>query len=119
MTTIQISAAYKPAYIYGGPTMSVAMLCETLSKTDLKLEVLTTTANGKSELPVTQNEPVEIDGVKVTYFKRLTKDHTHFSPALLLNLKQKIKTFSYSNSKKEKIRFKRRSKARSSGCARF
>lgn len=87
---LQISAAYKPAYIYGGPTMSVAKLCEALTKTNVAIEVLTTTANGKIELNVRSGEQTEVDGVKVTYFRRLTKDHTHFSPALLLALRKKI-----------------------------
>ena len=146
---LQITAAYKPAYIYGGPTMSVAKLCETLVKPSIvhspssgelietnnekslssivhrpsfedkseinneksqpyivhqetnneqrttkdvsfDLEVFTTTANGQTELNVTPNESTIVDGVKVTYFKRLTKDHTHFSPALLLALRNEI-----------------------------
>jgi glycosyltransferase involved in cell wall biosynthesis len=87
---IQVTAAYKPAYIYGGPTMSVAKLCEALAKEDLEVEVLTSTANGKVELNVTTNQINTVDGVKVTYFKRLTKDHSHFSPALLKALRSKI-----------------------------
>ncbi len=106
MKVLQITAAYKPAYIYGGPTMSVAKLCETLvkynsasqigkeqsakNKEEFELEVFTTTANGKSELNVKPNKTSIVDGVKVTYFKRLTKDHTHFSPILLLSLRRII-----------------------------
>lgn len=82
MKIIQICAAYKPAYIYGGPTMSVSKLSEELVKAGQDVLVLTTTANGKAELDVTINTQQVIDGVKVFYFKRLTKDHTHFSPAL-------------------------------------
>jgi glycosyltransferase involved in cell wall biosynthesis len=80
---LQISAAYKPAYIYGGPTMSVAMLCEQLVKAGCQISVYTTTANGPHELDVVPNQTVMVDGVKVTYFKRITKDHSHLSPALL------------------------------------
>jgi glycosyltransferase involved in cell wall biosynthesis len=80
---LQITAAYKPAYIYGGPTMSVAMLCEQLVKAGTGIHVFATTANGQTELDVTPNQTVLVDDVKVTYFKRLTKDHSHFSPALL------------------------------------
>lgn len=88
---LQITAAYKPAYIYGGPTMSVSKLCEALVEAGVETEVLTTTANGKTELEVKPNVAVQIDGVQVSYFKRLTKDHTHFSPALLSGLRKKIK----------------------------
>lgn len=93
MKILHIIAAYKPAVIYGGPTMSVAMLCEELVKTGEYVEVFTTTANGATELPVTANTPIRVDGVTVTYFKRLTKDHTHFSPALLKALWKRAAEF--------------------------
>lgn len=83
MKILHITAAYKPAFIYGGPTMSVALLCEELNKADCTIEVFTTTANGTLELSVTPNQATWVDGVKVTYFKRVTKDHTHLSPALI------------------------------------
>ncbi len=88
---LQITAAYKPAYIYGGPTMSVAKLCEVIAHKGVDIEVLTTTANGMEELAVVQNKKQTVDGVVVTYFKRLTKDHTHFSPSLLRALRSAIK----------------------------
>lgn len=93
MKILQISASYKPAFIYGGPIMSVAMLCEQLAKAACDVMVYTTTANGANELPVTPNHPVNIDGVTVTYFKRITKDHTHFSPALLKSVWQNVKKY--------------------------
>jgi glycosyltransferase involved in cell wall biosynthesis len=63
--------------------MSVSMLCEQLAKAGQQVMVFTTTANGTAELPVLTNKPVNIDGVSVRYFKRITKDHSHFSPQLL------------------------------------
>ena len=83
MRILQICAAYKPAFIYGGPTMSVSMLCEQLVGDNVSIEVFTTTANGKNELDVIPNQKVTVDGVPVTYFKRITKDHTHLSPSLV------------------------------------
>jgi glycosyltransferase involved in cell wall biosynthesis len=88
---LELTPAYKPAYIYGGPTMSVAKLCEALANNGVDLEVLTTTANGKRELEVKPDLQQIVDGVTVTYFKRLTKDHTHFSPKLLWGLRTKIR----------------------------
>ncbi|MFI5452370.1 XrtY-associated glycosyltransferase XYAG1 [Pedobacter sp. UC225_61] len=87
---LQVTAAYKPAHIYGGPTMSVAKLCEALTEKEVDVEVLTTTANGETELNVVKNKVQKVDGVNVTYFKRITKDHTHFSPELLKNLRRII-----------------------------
>jgi len=90
---LQICAAYKPAYIYGGPTMSVSRLSEELVIAGYEIEVFTTTANGAGELPVEPGETRIVDGVKVTYFKRLTGDHTHFSPDLLAAVRGQVKHF--------------------------
>ncbi|AMQ01241.1 Glycosyl transferase group 1 [Pedobacter cryoconitis] len=93
MKILQINASYKPAYIYGGPTMSVSKLSEELVKAGCTVEVFTTTANGLTELQVTTVLPQDIDGVKVRYFKRLTKDHSHFSPGLLAFLWKEVQSF--------------------------
>lgn len=98
MKIIHITASYKPAYIYGGPIQSVGKLCEALIGLAVRAEglgindvqILTTTANGKNELDVITGVPVLVDAVPVTYFKRLTKDHSHFSPGLLWMLRRKI-----------------------------
>ncbi|MGN6641147.1 MAG: XrtY-associated glycosyltransferase XYAG1 [Mucilaginibacter sp.] len=93
MKLLQINASYKPAYIYGGPTMSVSKLSEEMVKAGCEVEVFTTTANGFAELAVKPNQRVMVDGVPVTYFKRLTKDHSHFSPALLRKVWNNAKSF--------------------------
>ncbi|MBL4676291.1 MAG: glycosyltransferase [Mucilaginibacter sp.] len=93
MKILHINASYKPAYVYGGPTMSVSALCEQLVGAGIIVEVFTTTANGNHELDVKSDIPVDVDGVTVTYFKRITKDHTHFSPLLLKTLRARIKEF--------------------------
>jgi glycosyltransferase involved in cell wall biosynthesis len=90
---LQINASYKAAYIYGGPTMSVSALSERLAEAGHDVWVYTTTANGLTELPVSANTLVIVDGVHVVYFNRITKDHTHFSPKLLLELSKQVKTF--------------------------
>lgn len=73
--------------------MSVSRLSEQLAKHGHYVAVFTTTANGTAELPVTGNRPQNIDGVLVRYFKRMTKDHSHFSPRLLMTLWKEVKTF--------------------------
>ncbi|GAA4093634.1 XrtY-associated glycosyltransferase XYAG1 [Mucilaginibacter panaciglaebae] len=83
MKILQINASYKPAFIYGGPTMSVSKLSEEVAKAGCTLNVYTTTANGTDELPIMPNITKSVDGVEVSYFKRITKDHSHLSPALL------------------------------------
>lgn len=93
MKILQINASYKPAYGYGGPTLSVSKLSEALIKKGCIVEVFTSTANGKAELPVTTNIPQLVDGVRVSYFKRLTKDHSHFAPRLFLTLWKTVHAF--------------------------
>lgn len=93
MKILQICAAYKPAYVYGGPTMSVSRLSEELVRAGYEIEVFTTTANGAQELSVVPGETKLIDGVTVTYFKRLTGDHTHYSPDLLAAMRRRVKDF--------------------------
>jgi len=93
MKILQINASYKPAYIYGGPTMSVSKLSEQLVKLKCNVEVFTTTANGTEELKLCTAVPHQVDGVTVRYFKRLSKDHSHFSPQLLLALWKEVRSF--------------------------
>ncbi|QNN43015.1 XrtY-associated glycosyltransferase XYAG1 [Pedobacter roseus] len=92
MKIIHVTASYKPAYIYGGPIQSVAKLCEAMVEVrdGEDLQVLTTTANGTEELEVQTGKVSLIDSVPVTYFKRWTKDHSHFSPKLLIQLRKTI-----------------------------
>lgn len=93
MNILQINASYKPAYTYGGPTMSVSRLSEQLTRKGYPVQVFTTTANGRNELPIVKNFIQQVDGVPVRYFKRITKDHSHFSPALLLALWKEVRSF--------------------------
>ncbi|MFD2288837.1 glycosyltransferase [Pedobacter petrophilus] len=90
MKILHITASYKPAYIYGGPIQSVGKLCEAIAieaqQNGIDLEVFTTTANGSTELDVDTSKPEDVNGVLVTYFKRWTKDHSHFAPELLLQV---------------------------------
>lgn len=57
------------------------------------IQVYTTLANGKEELPYPNGHTEIIEDVAVTYFKRVTKDHSHFSPVLLLHLWKNAKKF--------------------------
>jgi glycosyltransferase involved in cell wall biosynthesis len=97
MKILHIVPSYKPAYIYGGPIESVSKLCEGLVKAGHDVDVFTTTANGKTELPVEAGKTINIDGVNVTYFKRITKDHTHISPALWKHLYINVKSYDIIN----------------------
>lgn len=63
---------------------------ERFRENTFEIKVLTTTANGRHELEIDTGIPQIVDGTQVTYFKRWTKDHSHFSPALLWALRKEI-----------------------------
>lgn len=90
-----ISAYYKPANIYGGPTTAISSLCEQLVKERaVLLEVYTTNANGKEYLDVPLMQKIDVEGVPITYFP-LTKyfQHGFFSPPLIHALLRKIQNY--------------------------
>lgn len=116
MKILHITASYKPAFVYGGPVMSVAKLCAEVGRRKLKdwrlgtedrrpknegwssgseveITVYTTLANGKEELPYENGEVRVVDGIPVHYFKRITKDHSHASPALWWHLWRTVKQY--------------------------
>lgn len=83
MKCLHVIPWYFPSFVYGGPIYSSAALCKVLTTYGNDVTVITTTANGKAELDVEVGVPHLIEGVNVIYFKRITKDNTHFSPDLL------------------------------------
>lgn len=83
MKFLFVAPFYKPAYVYGGPTRSIPSLCEGLARRGNKVEVVTTNANGDSTLEVRVGKPVDVDGVKVTYYPQSTiAGRFFYSPAL-------------------------------------
>ena len=85
--------SYKPAYVYGGTIVVTAKLAEQLVILGHDVTVYTTTANGDTELEVEAGKKQLVDGVSVRYFKRITKGHTHASPALWRFLNGSIREF--------------------------
>ena len=96
MKILHVTASYKPAFIYGGPIYSVAALCEALLKSQeqlvkikevesqklivesrkigargkyiIEVDVYTTLANGKEELPFSSGE-LKMNLVRCPYKK--------------------------------------------------
>lgn len=93
MKILFIVPSYKPAFMYGGTIVVVTRLAEQLAFEGHDVSVYTTTANGKAELDVVPGKEMIIDGVRVTYFKRITGDHTHVSSDLWRCLYNNIKSF--------------------------
>lgn len=64
-----------------------------VNRETIEVTVYTTLANGKKELPYHNGEVRNVSGVNVHYFKRITKDHSHFSPSFLIHFWRTIKQF--------------------------
>ncbi len=90
---LHIVPSYKPAWVYGGTIESVARLCEGTAYAGMYVKVFTTTANGASELDVIPGKEYTVDGVQVTYFKRIFKDPYYISPALWKQLYRECKNY--------------------------
>jgi len=61
---------YKPAYRVGGPIHTVSAVAERLVCKGHEVIVFTTNSNLDEDLDVPTNQPIDVDGVEVWYFKR-------------------------------------------------
>lgn len=61
---------YKPAYRVGGPIISVSALAEHLVARGHEVVVFTTNSNLDEDLDVPTDQPVQVNGVEVWYFRR-------------------------------------------------
>jgi glycosyltransferase involved in cell wall biosynthesis len=93
MRILQVTPTYKPAYIYGGVTVSISLLCESLAAEGHDILVVTTTANGKTEFPKHTEKPVLVEGAPTLYFPRWTGDPLQFSPPLFLWLWRNVRFY--------------------------
>ena len=73
-----ISPSFWPAFIYGGPIVSVYEMCSSISRQNVNVSVLTTNANGASDLEYNNKEPFSINGFEVLYFRRFFKTFVSF-----------------------------------------
>jgi glycosyltransferase involved in cell wall biosynthesis len=64
---LHVSPYFAPAHLYGGPPASILGLCQGLQRAGIDVEVVTTTANGRTPLPPTAEGGGEYGGVPVRY----------------------------------------------------
>lgn len=82
MKVLVVSPYYEPAHVYGGPSRSIPALCRSMACQGAEVTVFTTNANGARSLDVEPGVPTRVDGVWVTYFRRLTSARYFWSPDL-------------------------------------
>ena len=97
MKVLNVIPSYFPAFKYGGSVFTTHTLNKTLVKKGLDISIYTTNAGLPNMYPV--NRGIEIDGVKVTYFKLMNffnlrfLSEWHFSPALAAALRSNLGNF--------------------------
>ena len=69
MKLLHVVSSYLPAVRYGGTIVSVHGLCRALADRGHDVHVYTTSVDGPRDSEVRHGEPVDIDGVKVWYFR--------------------------------------------------
>lgn len=82
MKILHAAATYLPAVRYGGTIVSVHGLCKSLAARGHDVHVFTTTVDGGGDSAVAHGEPVDVDGVKVWYFKSSSLRKIYWSPPL-------------------------------------
>ena len=78
---------------YGGTIVSVHGLCRALAARGHDVHVYTTSVDGPSDSPVPHGEPVDIDGVKVWYFRSSSFRRVYYASALRDALRRFIGEF--------------------------
>lgn len=79
LRVLQVIPAFYPATRYGGPTESVYRMCLALPDQGIDVDVVTTDADGPSNLAVPIDVPTSYEGVNVRYFHRATRSETKLS----------------------------------------
>ncbi|MEK7464423.1 MAG: glycosyltransferase [Patescibacteria group bacterium] len=93
MKILYIVPAYLPAYRYGGPIKSDHYRNKWLVKKGVEVSVYTTDIDGPNSLKVPLGTPVDVDGVRVFYFKGSFPRAWFYSRDLHRALKENIKDF--------------------------
>lgn len=71
MHVLYVVHGYKPAYRLGGPVHSVSSLAESLVQKGHKVTVFATNCNLDQDLDIATDQPLQVDGVEVWYFRRV------------------------------------------------
>lgn len=90
---LQVVSAYYPAVRYGGPIRSVHGLSVALARRGHDVHVYTTTLDGASDLDVPVDQPMDLEGVRVHYFRVPMCRRLAWAPGLKARLRESIRDF--------------------------
>jgi glycosyltransferase involved in cell wall biosynthesis len=87
---LHVVPSYYPAVRYGGPIRSVQALCAALVRRGHEVSVYTTNIDGDHDSDVPLGEPVDLEGVKVNYFRVPALRRLYWSPSLARRLRHTV-----------------------------
>jgi glycosyltransferase involved in cell wall biosynthesis len=90
---LHVVPTYWPAVRYGGPIRSVHALARGLAKRGHDVHVFTTNVDGDGDSAVPLGQPVDREGVQVTYFPSRTLRRLYWSPAMGHALSARMASF--------------------------
>jgi glycosyltransferase involved in cell wall biosynthesis len=90
---LHVVASYLPAVRYGGTIVSVHGLCRALARRGHDVHVYTTSVDGADDSAVVHNSGVDLDGVRVWYFKSTVGRRVYYAPALGAMLRHHVGEF--------------------------
>ena len=93
MRILHVVASYLPAVRYGGTIVSVHGLCKALAGRGHDVHVYTTSADGAADSPVAHETVVELEGVKVWYFRTSRLRRLYWAPAMKSQLRRHVAGF--------------------------
>ncbi|HEX4914459.1 MAG TPA: glycosyltransferase [Vicinamibacterales bacterium] len=93
MRLLHVAATYLPAVRYGGTIVSVHGLCKALAARGHDVHVFTTSVDGPADSAVVHQQPVDVDGVKVWYFRSPSLRRIYWSPTLGAALNAQVAQF--------------------------
>jgi len=90
---LHVTPTYLPALRYGGPIRTVHALCRALAALGHDVHVFTTNVDGEQDSAVPLQQPVDLEGVKVTYFPSRLLRRLYWSPPMGRALTQAVAGF--------------------------
>lgn len=93
MRVLFVTPCFYPAVQYGGPPVTMFQLAKALHARGVEVHVATTNADGARDLSVPLGREVDVEGLKVTYFGRLSKLDYAFAPGLKAHVARVASSF--------------------------
>ncbi|WP_296336291.1 glycosyltransferase [Reyranella sp.] len=93
MRLLHVVPTYLPALRYGGPIRTVHALCRALAARGHDVHVFTTNVDGGQDSDVPLQRPVDLEGVKVTYFPSSLLRRLYWSPPMGRALARQVAGF--------------------------